>query len=43
LTDFRHIEHEHADSFNLLDPAAKFVERGSAHHASRAVHDRDIL
>jgi hypothetical protein len=27
----------------LLDPAPKLVERRPAHHASGAVHDRDIL
>src|ERR1700692_4808973 len=43
MIDFRNIKHQHADTLELLDPAPELVERYSAHHASRAVHDRHIL
>jgi hypothetical protein len=43
MVDFRNIKHQHADTLELLDPAPELVERCSAHHASRAVHDRRIL
>src|SRR6266853_4678391 len=43
MVDFRNIEHQHADTLELLDPAPELVERYSAHHASGAVHDRHIL
>jgi hypothetical protein len=37
------IQHQHADTSELLDPAPELIERRSAHHAARAVHDRYIL
>src|SRR5580658_84691 len=43
LIDVGNVKHQHADTLNLLDPAPELVESRSAHHASRAVHDRYIL
>src|ERR1017187_3858008 len=43
LLDFGNIKDQHADAFQLLDPAPELVERCSTHHASRAVHDRYVL
>jgi hypothetical protein len=43
MVDFGNIKHQHADTFELLDPAPELVERCPAHHASRAVHDRYVL
>src|SRR5271166_2318331 len=43
LIDFRNIEHEYADAFQLLDLAPELVQRCPADHAPRTVHDRHIL
>src|ERR1019366_6217682 len=43
LLDFGNIEHQYADTFELLAPAPELVKRCPAHHASRAVYDRHIL
>ena len=43
LVDFGNIKYQHADTLELLDPAPEFVERGSADHASGAVHDRYVM
>ena len=41
--DLGEIEYQHAQTIELFNPAAKSIERGSAHHASRAAHHGYIL
>jgi hypothetical protein len=43
MIDFRNVQHQHADTLELLDPAPELVKSHSPHHASGAVHDRYIL
>jgi len=43
VVHFRKIKHQHAQTIELLNPAPKCVEGGSAHQASRAAYDGHIL
>jgi hypothetical protein len=43
LLNVRKIQHKHTETLELFNPAAKSVECGSAHHASRAAYNGYIV